>query len=63
MLRFLRPALAMLLLASAAAATGDEVLPRPANLEPAINFWLRVYTEVESSGGVIHDSRNLDVVS
>lgn len=62
MLRFFRPALAMLLLASAAAATGDEVLPRPANLEPAINFWLRVYTEVESSGGVIHDSRNLDVV-
>ncbi|MGE4652278.1 MAG: lytic transglycosylase domain-containing protein, partial [Myxococcota bacterium] len=60
--RFLRRLLASLLLASAAAATGDGVLPRPVGLEPAIRFWLRIYTEVESSGGVIHDSRNLEVV-
>ena len=60
--RFLRRLLASLLLASAAAATGDGALPRPVGLEPAIRFWLRIYTEVESSGGVIHDSRNLEVV-
>ncbi|MEX0430093.1 lytic transglycosylase domain-containing protein [Spiribacter insolitus] len=31
-------------------------LPRPAGLEPAVEFWQRVYTELSVSEGVIHDS-------
>ncbi len=34
----------------------------PAALEPATNFWKRVYTEVDTNGGLIHDDRHLDVV-
>ncbi len=37
-------------------------LPRPAALEPAIKFWTRVYTEVDTDHGFLHDSNNLAVV-
>ena len=61
MSRVLRPILTLVMLGCATAAAAEE-LPRPAGLEPAVRFWLRVYTEVDSNGGLIHDSRNLDVV-
>tara|TARA_B110000858_G_scaffold198436_1_gene264993 strand:+ start:41038 stop:43140 length:2103 start_codon:yes stop_codon:yes gene_type:complete len=31
-------------------------------LEPAIGFWVRVYTEVDTQGGFLHDSQHLGVV-
>lgn len=34
----------------------------PAELEADVQFWVRVYTEVETSSGFVHDARNLDVV-
>ncbi len=37
-------------------------LPRPPELEPAIKFWTRVYTEVDTDHGFLHDSNNLAVV-
>jgi membrane-bound lytic murein transglycosylase D len=37
-------------------------LARPALLEPAVGFWTRVYSEVGTDGGLIHDDRYLDVV-
>ncbi len=37
-------------------------LPRPAALEPAIKFWTRVYTEVDTDHGFLHDSNNLAIV-
>lgn len=40
----------------------DEHFPRPAELEPAIAFWTRVYTEVDTRGGFIHDSERLDII-
>lgn len=43
-----------------AAQTTD--LPRPAGIEPDVQFWVRVYTEVGTNGGFIHDSQHLDVV-
>lgn len=43
------------------AATGGE-LPRPAALEPAVTFWKRVYTEVDSDHGFIHDRDDLSRV-
>ena len=39
-----------------------QELPRPAEIEPDIRFWTRVYTEVDTNGGFIHDDRYLDVV-
>jgi membrane-bound lytic murein transglycosylase D len=43
-------------------ASAEELLPRPEGLEPNVRFWIRVYTEIDASGGLIHDSRDLDVV-
>jgi membrane-bound lytic murein transglycosylase D len=52
-------AVALLCLGSAASA---QDLPEPASLEPAIRFWTRVYTEVDSHSGLIHDAEHLGVV-
>ena len=38
------------------------LFPRPPELEPAIHFWVRVYTEVDTQSGFLHDSQNLNVV-
>jgi hypothetical protein len=43
-------------------ATAPELFPRPAELQPDINFWLRVYTQVTTNEGLVHDQRNLAVV-
>jgi len=53
--------LAALLITSAVTAQ-PELFPRPAGLEPDIQFWRRVYTEIDTSSGFIHDSVNLGVV-
>jgi membrane-bound lytic murein transglycosylase D len=39
-----------------------EALPRPQGLEPNVRFWTRIYTEVDTHAGLIHDSDRLDVV-
>jgi membrane-bound lytic murein transglycosylase D len=49
------------LLASPAVAA-EELLPRPAGLEPNVRFWTRIYSEIDASGGFVHDSQHLDVV-
>ena len=43
-------------------AGADDLFPRPPGIEPAVSFWTRVYTEVETTGGFLHDSWNLAVV-
>jgi membrane-bound lytic murein transglycosylase D len=53
-------AVAAFVTSSVAAQT--SVLPLPAEIEPDVNFWVRIYTEVSTSGGLIHDSRHLGVV-
>ncbi len=40
----------------------DELFPRPAELEPAVHFWIRVYTEIDTDSGFLHDENNLSVV-
>jgi len=57
----LRVALASVL-AGLALGTMAQELPRPAEIEPDIHFWTRVYTEVDTNGGFLHDSRDLSVV-
>jgi membrane-bound lytic murein transglycosylase D len=36
--------------------------PRPAALEPAVNFWVKVYTQISTEQGYIHDNENLAVI-
>lgn len=61
-MRRLAAVAAVLALAAAARAGAQELLPKPAALEPAVRFWTRVYTEVDASAGLIHDAEYLDVV-
>ena len=46
------------------AAFADDADPfaHPPELEPDVRFWIRVYTEVTTEGGLIHDDWNLKLV-
>jgi len=37
-------------------------MPRPPGLERDVQFWVRIYSEVDTNGGFLHDERNLAVV-
>jgi membrane-bound lytic murein transglycosylase D len=58
--------LALLTIAAVAPAhasgSQSEHFVRPAELEPDIAFWRRVYTEVTTEGGLLHDPEELSVV-
>ncbi len=45
-----------------AQVAGSQPLPRHAALTRDVAFWVRIYSEVTTGGGLIHDSRNLEVV-
>ena len=36
--------------------------PKPAALEPAVQFWVKVYTQVTTNQGYIHDDEQLSVI-
>jgi membrane-bound lytic murein transglycosylase D len=59
--RGLLPLLLLTGLASAAGAA-DTPLPRPPELEPDVQFWIRVYSEISTAEGFIHDQRELGIV-
>ncbi len=53
--------------AAAAAATVaprvlDKLFPQPPALDRDVNFWIRVYTEIGTNAGFLHDQYNLGVV-
>lgn len=50
--------LLILLLLPAGLLAAVPTLPRPAELEPAVEFWTRIYTEFSVAEGVIHDSND-----
>jgi hypothetical protein len=47
--------LGVLLLLPRFAAAAEPLLPRPPELEPDVQFWIRVYTQVSTNEGLIHD--------
>src|SRR5215469_11117420 len=49
-----------LLIARAPAA--DTALPYPPQLQRDVNFWVRVYTQIDTNSGYLHDQYNLAVV-
>jgi membrane-bound lytic murein transglycosylase D len=53
--------LLLLLLPRFVTAT-ETLLPRPPELEPDVQFWIRVYTQVSTNEGLIHDQHRLSVV-
>src|SRR5215470_15129102 len=62
------PALAACLLALAGVLThsrvwaADDAMPRPADLERDVQFWIRVYSQIDTNSGFLHDQSNLGVV-
>ena len=46
----------------AASVLAEEAMPRPPELERDVQFWVRVYTEVDTNAGFLHDQYNLAVV-
>jgi membrane-bound lytic murein transglycosylase D len=55
-------ALILLLAVTMAEGNDEELFPRPAELEPDVNFWLSIFTEYTTREGVLHDNRKLGVV-
>jgi membrane-bound lytic murein transglycosylase D len=53
---------AILLLISRISVGADNPFARSAEIEPDVKFWVRVYTEVTTNGGFVHDDRKLGVV-
>ena len=43
-------------------AQPTDLFPRPPEIEAAINFWVKVYTEVNTQSGFLHDSQHLSVI-
>lgn len=43
-------------------ARAAETFPRPAALQPDVDFWISIFTEYDSDEGILHDNRNLAVV-
>ena len=39
-----------------------QPFPEPEALRPNIEFWLRIYSEIDSNSGLLHDTRHMDVV-
>ena len=54
--------LPLLLLLPSLAPAAAVTIPEPAELEPDIRFWMRVYSEITTNEGFIHDQRDLRVV-
>ena len=44
------------------ALAADNPVPRPAGLERDVQFWIRIYTEVNTNSGFVHDDANLGVI-
>jgi membrane-bound lytic murein transglycosylase D len=44
------------------ASASPDQMPRPAALEPDVEFWIRVYSQVDTNSGFLHDQYNLGVV-
>ena len=52
----------LFLLPAVSAVAAENPVPKPPGLERDVQFWVRIYTEVTTNAGFIHDDRNLAVV-
>ena len=56
------PGLALAQPLESSLSTTPDPFAHPADLEPDVRFWIRVYTEVTTDQGLLHDDRNLGLV-
>jgi membrane-bound lytic murein transglycosylase D len=59
------PALLTALLVAISATpsqAANPAFPKPPELVPRVDFWRRIYTEVDTNGGLIHDARDVGIV-
>jgi membrane-bound lytic murein transglycosylase D len=49
-------------LAFARAPAADQALPYPPQLQRDVDFWVHVYTQIDTNSGYLHDQYNLAVV-
>ena len=52
----------LLMLLPPLAVAVPAAIPEPVELEPDVRFWMRVYSEISTNEGFIHDQRNLAIV-
>jgi membrane-bound lytic murein transglycosylase D len=52
----------LLVVSSAPSRAANPVFPKPPELVPRVEFWKRIYTEVDTQGGLLHDARDLGIV-
>ena len=50
------------LLAASAASAAPKNFPQPEGLERDVDFWTRIYSEVGTGAGLMHDSHDLSIV-
>src|SRR5579885_2886085 len=55
-------AVLLLPLIIARAPAADSALPYPPQLQRDVDFWVRVYTQIDTDSGYLHDQYNLAVV-
>jgi membrane-bound lytic murein transglycosylase D len=49
-------------LAIARAPAADQAVPYPPQLQRDVDFWVRVYTQIDTNSGYLHDQYNLSVI-
>jgi membrane-bound lytic murein transglycosylase D len=54
--------LIILALLTSSLSAGASNFPRPTSLEPAVQFWIKVYSRITTNQGYLHDDTNLSVV-
>ncbi len=55
-------AVVLMPLAITRAPAADPALPYPPQLQRDVDFWVRVYTEIDTNSGYLHDQYNLAVI-
>lgn len=46
----------------ACAQSAQDAMPRPPELQADIDFWIRVYSQITTNDGFLHDERDLSVI-
>ena len=54
--------LSLAMLVSVRTEAAEDPMPRPPQLDRDVQFWIRVYTEIDTNAGFLHDQSDLSVV-
>jgi membrane-bound lytic murein transglycosylase D len=50
------------LLSASQVLAAEDPVPRPTQLEPDVQFWVKVYSQIDTNSGFLHDQNNLGVI-